>query len=432
MFSEELLFEEAWNPGIEDKNDDLTTDLSPDVIAKIEAAQGDIHNPSVFVDGHISQAELENFYRSEDGERFRRTPVMFRSEWGVDMKAMLAALGRKHADPIPPHMGALIAPYQWWFDAADVVPKSPKVWHYHPLEFLSRYQDALTPGPPPEPRPPEDIANLEVVVLGDNGMPPKKQSRRQRLHLSVFPVSSETTVPLAIVNAEAVDKDGVVRASSIPPGPYSIVLERGNETLLQRDVDVRPTSEVPVERVTLETPLEGQGFGNLSIYIRQAEQFGPATAAKVTIVGPAFSDGIEKRAWGGNAVVVLKGLQPGTYEVEAKHGGSQHPNDAVEGRGTIEFSGTSQKELIQLGYPRCSLTIVYDHGPASGTLTWPEAVLPELFGFLQDTPLSFNDEGRNELSIDVLRSKTPYEITIDGKTRPVSASQRERRFVFKP
>jgi hypothetical protein len=38
MFSEDLLFEEAWNPGIEDKNDDLTTDLSPDVIAKIEAA----------------------------------------------------------------------------------------------------------------------------------------------------------------------------------------------------------------------------------------------------------------------------------------------------------------------------------------------------------------------------------------------------------
>lgn len=432
MFSEELLFEDEWNRGIEDKNDDLTTDLPPDVIAEIEAAHGDIVTPAVFVDGHISQAELENFYRSEDGARFRRTPVKFRSEWGVDMKAMLAALERKHADPIPPHLRALIAPYQWWFDAQDVVPKSPKVWHYNPLEFLSRYQDALTPGPPPEPPPPEEIANLEVVVLGDNGMPPKKQSRKQRLRLSVYPAPTETTVPLAVIDAETVDRHGIVRASSIPPGPYSVVLERGKETVLQRDVHVRSSSEVPIEQVTLQTPLEGQAFGNLSIYIKQAERFGPAAAAKVSIVGPAFPDGVEKRAWGANAVVVLKGLQPGTYEVKAKHGGSKHPNDAVEGRATIAFAGASQKELIQLGYPRCSLTIVYDHGPATGTLTWPDEVLPELFDFMQDSPLTFDDEGRNEIAIDVPRSKHPYKITIGGQTRPVSASRRERRFVFNP
>ena len=432
MFSEELLFEDEWNTGIEDTNDDLSTDLDPEVIAEIEAAHGDIATPAVFVDGHISQAELENFYRSEDGARFRRTPVKFRSEWGVDMAAMLAALDRKHADPIPPHLRALIAPYQWWFDAQEVVPKSPKVWHYHPLEFLSRYQDALTPGPPPEPTPPQNVANLEVVVLGDNGMPPKKLSRRKRLKLSVYPATTEATVPLAVVDAETVDKHGIVRASSIPPGPYSVVLARGEETVLQRDINVRPTSETPIEQVTLQTPLEGQDFGNLSIYIKQAERFGPAAAAKVSIVGPAFPGGIEKRAWGANAVVVLKGLQPGTYEVEARFGGSKHPNDAVEGRGTVEFTGTSQKELIQLSYPRCSLTIVYDHGPASGTLTWPEEVLPELFGFMQDSPLAFHDEGRNELTLEVLRSKRPYKVTIAGKTRPVSASRRERRFVFTP
>jgi hypothetical protein len=250
--------------------------------------------------------------------------------------------------------------------------------------------------------------------------------------LSVYPAPTETTVPLAVVDAEAVDRHGIVRASSIAPGPYSVVLERGKETVLQRNVHVRPSSEVPIEQVTLQTTLEGQGFGNLSIYIKQAERFGPATAAKVSIIGPAFPDGIEKRAWGANAVVVLKGLQPGTYEVEAKHGGSKHPNDAVEGRGTIEFAGTSQKELIQLGYPRCTLTIVYEHGPASGTLTWPKEVLPELFGFIQDSPLTFDEEGRNELEIDIPRSKNPYKITIGGRTRPVSASRRERRFVFKP
>lgn len=215
IFSEYRLIP-SWKDEIVDTNEDATADVGAQVFALVEEG-----SPPNQQDGFWLLGELREFYGSERAQFLRRTPCKFRGEWAMDLDAAIASLTAKFssagyeldADKLRDD----VTPYQWWNQAQDVLPSSPHVWHYNPVEFAGFYAEILAELAPPEPEPPPDpnkFATLVIEVLDRHGNPAPG-----------FPVGlkGESIAFIAVPTSLATEDDAGGKAvfTNLPIGPYT-------------------------------------------------------------------------------------------------------------------------------------------------------------------------------------------------------------------
>lgn len=155
----------AWEgAALRDTNDDLTLDVPERIFEAVELTE----LPGFERNSMLTPLELAGFYASERSMFLRRTPCLFRSEWGMDLATAIPRIGKMAIATAG--LGKLLTPMMWWDHAADVLPPSPVVWHYNPIEFIGLYQshlDALTPKPVDS----KTQGTLQVRVLYENEVP---------------------------------------------------------------------------------------------------------------------------------------------------------------------------------------------------------------------------------------------------------------------
>jgi hypothetical protein len=154
----------AWEPAaLRDETDDLTLDVPERIFDAVELTA----LPGFARDDFITAHEMSEFYATERAAFLRRTPCLFRSEWGLDPTAAIVSIAVMGIDTTG--VAQALAPMTWWSHAADVLPPSPWVWHYNPIELLGLVQthlDALAPTPVD----PTTHGALLVRVRFDNGV----------------------------------------------------------------------------------------------------------------------------------------------------------------------------------------------------------------------------------------------------------------------
>lgn len=224
MFSEHEVFvagQDGW-ASVVDLNEDLTADAPRALMDLVADWPTGTVLEDLPPDGIIDPAELAAFYGDAASDFLRRRQCQFRSEWGLDIEATVVRLkdqGWAGADGL---RGSLL-PYQWWFDALDVLPSGTHVWHYNPIEFLGVLRDALVALAPDPPKSREQYGSVRIRVVNNVGGP--------AVGVQVRLVDSESTV-----HEEQTDKParnglggGVVDFPNVREGACTIVLSKDGE-----------------------------------------------------------------------------------------------------------------------------------------------------------------------------------------------------------
>lgn len=163
VFSEHLLVTD-WDDPIEDLDEDLAADVPKQLLAFIEAP-----SPEFERNGLLRPSEICEFYRSRRGEFLRRTPCHFFNHWALDPDTAVVRLQEMGFEEIG--LADRLRPLMWWNEARDVLPSTPLVWHYNPIELLAQYAEHLAAMKPPEKGNPATHPTLVVRVHYDDGTP---------------------------------------------------------------------------------------------------------------------------------------------------------------------------------------------------------------------------------------------------------------------
>jgi outer membrane protein OmpA-like peptidoglycan-associated protein len=135
VFSEELM-PGTWLEVIE-KTDDFNCD-NTEIIKMIDEPEGGIfsqHAPN----GNLEPEELVNFYKNpQKCERLRYYACKFILEYAIKWEDAVKKLKGKGWYVKDDVLAKNISTYNFWDEAKDVLPASPKVWHYNPAAFIEQ------------------------------------------------------------------------------------------------------------------------------------------------------------------------------------------------------------------------------------------------------------------------------------------------------
>ncbi len=250
MFSEHPIFvdgHDGW-ASIVDGNEDLTADAPRTLIDLV--ADWPVGNTldDLPPDGIIDPRELAAFYADSASNFLRRRQCHFRTEWGLDVEATVRSLeaqGWAGADSLK----ISLLPYQWWFDAAAVLPAGTHVWHYNPIEFLATLRAAIEATAPEPPKNRDEYGSVRVRVLNERGGPATEAL--------VQVIDEEGTTHEATTSAPARNGSGggVVDFPSVRAGACTIVLTQGDQAHPIEHESVRPGWDANV--FTYETTFDG-------------------------------------------------------------------------------------------------------------------------------------------------------------------------------
>ena len=264
MFSEHPIFvdgHEDW-ASIVDPNEDLTVDAPRALIDLV--ADWPVGNPleALPPDGIIDPNELAAFYGDAASDFLRRRQCQFRTEWGLDVGATVARLkdqGWAGSDGL----GASLLPYQWWFDAVDVLPADTHVWHYNPIEFLGACHQALDALAPTPPKSREHYGSVLVRVVNVHGGP--------AVAVEVQLIDEEGTVHAAVTGAPLRNGSGggVVDFPNVREGACTLVLTQSGDAHPLVHAHIRPGWDA--NTVSIATAFDGPDpvRGHVSVTVRR-------------------------------------------------------------------------------------------------------------------------------------------------------------------
>lgn len=346
LFSEALLFPE-WDC-LEDAGDDLVADVPSTLLSEIDRDRNTI----------LSASEVARFYADEpEARELRRTPCRFLSEWGTDLDctvARLDAMGFGTAG-----LKTELEPYQWWARAADVLPASPKVWHYNPIELLAVYQELLDRHAPPTAIDAATQGNIMVRVIASNGMPAKSPPT-----VAVYWAGQ-------IQGQATVGKDGTALFHRlVADRQYFVVIVDEDDRFQVVDVSAGATAEVE-----LSTARTGRAipYGDLTVWVRKHGD--SAAVGAIVTMTDASGTTHGPLTIGKRSRVVFEDLPPGKLTIDARldqtpSGQDPHPNDRVEASLEVDFAGKNRKVTLMFESPVSDVTVHYDDAglPTYGTL----------------------------------------------------------------
>ncbi len=224
MFSEHPIFvddHERW-ASVMDPNEDLTADAPRALMDLVADWPTGTLLEDLPPDGIIDPAELASFYSDSASDFLRRHQCHFRTEWGLDIDATIARLkaqGWAGADGLR----ASLLPYQWWFEASDVLPAGTHVWHYNPIEFLGGCRTALDDLAPEPPKSREEYGSVRIRVLNQHAGP--------AVGVEVRLVDTQGTIHTERTDTPARNGQGggVVDFPNVREGVCTIVLSKDGE-----------------------------------------------------------------------------------------------------------------------------------------------------------------------------------------------------------
>lgn len=296
-----------------DATEDLVVDEVPDALFEaVEIA------PGFAKDRRLEAGELRAFYADARSHFLRRTQCRFRSEWAVDIPAWLRRLDEIGVDTSG--VREALEAHVLWDAAADVLPPSWHVWHYHPVEFLGRYAEILEILEPREPAPP-GRCRVDIAVRFGDGQP----WSGARVQLAMVGHAGEQAMA---------DVHGVARFYEVDAGSGIAFLEEHVDAAAFVDVDEDATT-VSAELVA---PISGPEVSTATLDVRLVGAAGvPLVGAAVVLVGDASVGPVESDALG---MVTFESLAPGEYA--ATCGAASSP--------TLElYAGTRTEVLLELG-----------------------------------------------------------------------------------
>lgn len=356
FFSEEKLvadFEE-----LVDENDDITVDAPKWLLNLVETpvATGEA---DFSVDGIVTPAEVSKFYAQGHGAFLRRYACKFRSEWAMDVSKAAAALKGKGWNTSA--LEAEMTPYLWWEEARDVLPPSPIVWHYNPIEFLAIYQEILggfevpvtpVPGSGDSPTPSkEELGTLVVRVFNAGG------GRAE--DVVVVLCDTEGTVKKTATSSKRDRRGsggGEVVFPNLPVGAYEVRIE--GVPMEPEPAPVLP-NQINTSEIHTELPGPPPPTGTLKVKV-WTHRKGPAKDVAIMVVETGEGTRTDGAGWASFE------LPYGTYQVAA--------GDAEAVRVTLEKPRTTTR--VDLPAPIRTLRVVLQRNdrPAAGV----KAVLMDL------------------------------------------------------
>lgn len=355
MFSEHPMFVEGhaqWD-SIVDPNEDLTADAPRalmDLVADWPVGTGLDDLPP---DGIIDTRELAAFYAEPASNFLRRRQCQFRTEWGLDLDASITRLkaqGWAGADGLR----ASLLPYQWWFDAADVLPASTHVWHYNPVEFLAACHEALESLKPPPPKSREDYGSVRIRVVNHRGGP--------AVGTQVQVIDAQSVVHTKMTDAPSRNGSGggTVDFGDVRAGPCQIVLsQEGRAHPIETEI-IRPGWDANAFRI--KTAFEGPepSRGAIRATVRQ---FGTRYKTPVEVQLVDAGGAVVQRQTSAAATLLFEGVVLGEYVLRSTDGESEP--SAV----TLDRSRTVKTVVRRKPEPaRLMVTVLYKGAPASRTL----------------------------------------------------------------
>ncbi len=326
-------------PELVDSTQDLVVDDVPDALfAAVEIV------PGFAKDRRLEAGELQAFYADERSHFLRRTQCRFRSEWAVDIPGWIARLDDLGVDTSG--IREALEAHVMWDAAADVLPSSSHVWHYHPVEFLGRYAEIveiLRPRPP-EPR---GKCRVDVQVQFSDGQP------WSGAHVQLAMVGE----PGATATA---DVYGVARFYEVHVGAGIAFIDEHVDAAAF--VDVEP-GEATVA-ATIVAPIAGPDVATALLHVRLVGAGGaPVPDAEVFLVGDAELGPIASDADG---VVTFGPLDPGEYSVNCR---------SVSSLSLELQAGTRSEVVLELGVGAIALAVNFSNGtPARGLLVYAQLV----------------------------------------------------------
>lgn len=283
FFSEHPLTD--WQVLIDETND-LVVDLPDVFFDAVEVV------PGFAKDRRLEADEIRAFYASKGSAFLRRTLAKFRSEWDLDIPAWVKRLDDLgfEVDGI----GDALESHMFWTEATDVLPSSSHVWHYNPIEFLSRYAE-LVKVLEPRPAAPRTSCTLAVRVRFADG----QVWSGARVVLSMFgsaDVAASADVHGLVVFDDLAAGEGIVWLDEHVPAAAFVDVDPG-DTFLDAD---------------LEAPIAGPrvATGILVVYVRTV---GDAPAVGVEVALRSDGPGVEPGMTDGTGVATFPALPPGNY-----------------------------------------------------------------------------------------------------------------------
>ncbi|MBL4687270.1 MAG: M23 family metallopeptidase [Nannocystaceae bacterium] len=276
VFSAEKTFgdkQEGWD-SIVDPDEDLTVDAPRALVALVEA--GTFRGTPPFSDtpeGVVPLAELMTFYRSSHADVLRRRQCKFRTEWGLDIDTTIERLSKLGSWFDVDRLRTDLLPYQWWEDAASVLPKDDSsstqthVWHYNPIEFVAAYQAIIAGLQPSARKDTELFSDVVVRVLNRHGA--ALGMATIELRGQGEPPRTETTT--------APSRGGVGGGEGefldVPKGGCTIIVSFADKYQAWASGPLEFTVVAPlnVNMFTIETPLDGPlpATGSVRVSVRQ-------------------------------------------------------------------------------------------------------------------------------------------------------------------
>jgi hypothetical protein len=315
MFSEHELFvdgHDGWGSVI-DANEDLTADAPRELMELVADWPTGTLLEDLPPDGIIDPAELAGFYADAASDFLRRRQCHFRSEWGLDVEATvtrLEAQGWAGADGLR----LSLLPYQWWFDAAHVLPAGTHVWHYNPIEFIGVCREAIESLAPDPPKGREHYGSVRIRVENKRGGP--------AVGAEVELVDSEGTQHAGVTDAPARNGlgGGQVDFPNVREGASTIVVSKSGELPVNVHDIVTPGWDANVFLV--ETAFDGPDPARGSIHAT-VRKFGSVYKPPVEVQLVDAKGRVVDTQTSKNTRVRFEGVALGTYTLRSVDGESE-------------------------------------------------------------------------------------------------------------
>jgi len=349
----------VWEPAaVRDETEDLTLDVPERIFDAVELTA----LPGFSRDDLLTALEVREFYATERAAFLRRTPCLFHSEWALDPAVAIVGIALMGIDTTG--LAEALAPMTWWSHAADVLPASPLVWHYSPVEFVGLLQthlDALAP----KAFDPRLHGTLLVRVRFDNGVPRSKAGvfiardgahiDAQRSHTDgsawfrgLLPgehaiVVDDSPLPehrVTVRAGETAELDVITTIHGPPPprGTIAVVVRKHTNTIAGDGVEVWLTPQGPGDVLQDLTRKGKLSFPSLP-YGDYTVQAGDAKPEPVTLAAKTKTTTIVLPRPMGAVVVRLRiGKAPGVgYEMELRSKGEPTRREVTDDEGKARF-----------------------------------------------------------------------------------------------
>lgn len=373
IFSEALVVE-GWEPPLEDLTHDLIADLPTQLLERIEGGS------SLDADYLLTPAEVTEFYAKGSGSFFRRTPCRFMSHWSLDPVAAATRLGDMGFQESL--VTDILRPFMWWNGAEDVLPSSPIVYHYNPVELCGFWAEILETLRP-ETRDPATHPTLIVRVQYDNGTPMPKAKIELLQGIDVLRTATTTDTGEAKIVGVAVGAYEV--RTAVPALPSRLIEMIGGQT-----------TEVTIET---DVPAPPPPRGEINVIVRK-HTYNIADTVEVWLTNG--SNGDIRQGITTKGKVCFEDVVYGEYEVNAGEGE------------TVAVTLDKKKKTVTARLPApvgtLVLTVLVEGNPAQ----FAEVKIRNEDGF--ETRRLTDKDGR--VSVEIAEGR--YKATAGGAVKRVS------------